>query len=72
MVQIGGLHADYEISLGDVAVGHSRSVIGEAGVTLVIEKNQAAGGVGAFGQDAYGFTRGLRREVGHREPGFDG
>jgi hypothetical protein len=42
-------YSDCEVSVGDVAVGHSWSVEGEAGVSLVIEKDYAAGGMGAFG-----------------------
>jgi len=52
------LYANYEISVGHIAVGHARSVEGEAGVSFAIEEDKAAGGVGASGENAHGLVRG--------------
>jgi hypothetical protein len=60
----GLLHADYEVSVCDVTVGHARSVEGEARIAFAVEKDEAAGGVSARGEDTYGLASGERRDIG--------
>jgi hypothetical protein len=58
------LYADYEIPVGDVGVGHARSVEGEARIAFAIEKDEAAGGVSARGENTHGLASGERRDIG--------
>src|SRR5439155_9712782 len=48
---------------GDVAVRHARRIEGETGIALAVEKDEAAGGVRAFGEKVNGFAGG---EIGCR------
>src|SRR6266568_865312 len=43
---------------GDVAVRHARRIEGETGIALAVEKDEAAGGVRAFGEKVNGFAGG--------------
>jgi hypothetical protein len=52
------LHTNYETSVRDVGVGHARSVEGKTGISVAIEKDEAASGVGASGENAHGLASG--------------
>jgi hypothetical protein len=45
---------------GDVAVGHARSIERKAGLAVAVEEDEAASGVGAFGEEVDGFAGGQR------------
>jgi hypothetical protein len=57
------LHADHEVSVCDVTVGHARSVEGEAGIAFAIEKDEAAGGLSTRGENTHGLASGERRSI---------
>src|SRR6267143_1644948 len=42
--------------VGNEAVGHARSVEGEAGIAVAVEEDEAAGGASAFGKEMDGLA----------------
>src|SRR5260370_872830 len=64
----GLLHADYEVSVCDVSVGHARRVEGEAGIAFAVQKDEAAGGLRARGENTHGRASSEMRAVAALQP----